>query len=61
MSQEEKVLVKTCKLEVVPDDKSGRGYKIIVIGDCSEEIEQIRNSMGPQGYRYLKKRLIQDK
>ncbi len=46
-------------MEVVPDS-SGRGYTVNVSGDCSDELEQIENGMGPQGWRYLKKRLIRD-
>ena len=60
VDQEKKALGRTCKLEVVPDSKSGRGYEIRVIGDCSDELEQIKENMGPQGYRYIEKRFILD-
>ena len=61
MSQEKKASGERCKLEVIPDTKRGRGYNVKVSGDCAEELKQIEANMGPQGWRYLKKRLIQDK
>ncbi len=59
MGQEKKTSIRVCKMEVVPDS-SGRGYTVKVSGDCSEELGQIENGMGPQGWRYLEKRLIRD-
>ena len=61
MDQDQKASGETCKLEVVPDHKRGRGWDVKVSGDCSKELKQIEKNMGPQGWRYFEKRLIRDK
>ena len=46
-------------MEVVPDS-SGIGYSVKVSGNCDDELDEIKNEMGPQGFLYLKKRLKRD-
>ena len=59
MSQEQNASGKRCKWEVTPDPRFG--WVVKASGDCVDELKQIEANMGPQGWRYLEKRLRQDK